>query len=210
MRWRWCRGIYRRYDDSWWLLITTCVEGSAYEGEEKEHLSPLGLSEGQWAFHVSIRHHFLRRPFLQTDEIFKKQMSVLNEALDFVKTRYEGMEEQFSNNRVIVRPLSWLVCIGPFQPPNKGDSHYWDPGNPFSTFSFFSQNKRGTPTTEIRKSFFHVQFFLHTRGPPTTKIQETPFQLSVFSPNKGGLQLLRSGNPFSMFSFFSKQWGGSN
>ena len=86
MRWRWCRGIYRRYDDSWWLLITTCVEGSAYEGEEKEHLSPLGLSEGQWAFHVSIRHHFLRRPFLQTDKIFKKT-SALNEALDFVKTR---------------------------------------------------------------------------------------------------------------------------
>ena len=72
MWWRWCRGIYRRYDDSWWLLITTCVEGSAYEGEEEEHLSPLGLSEGQWAFHVSIRHHFLRRPFLQTDMIFEK------------------------------------------------------------------------------------------------------------------------------------------
>ena len=45
---------------------------SAYEGEEEEHLSPLGLSEGQWAFHVSIRHHFLRRPFLQTDMIFEK------------------------------------------------------------------------------------------------------------------------------------------
>ena len=141
MRWRWCRGIYRRYDDSWWLLITTCVEGSAYEGEEKEHLSPLGLSEGQWAFHVSIRHHFLRRPFLQTDEIFKKQMSVLNEALDFVKTRYEGMEEQFSNNRVIVRPLSWLVCIGPFQPPNKG----------------------GLPLLRSRKSLLHFQFFLSKR-----------------------------------------------
>ena len=50
------------------------MEGSAYEGEEKEHLSPLGLSEGQWAFHVSIRHHFLRRPFLQTDMIFEKNI----------------------------------------------------------------------------------------------------------------------------------------
>ena len=104
------------------------MEGSAYEGEEKEHLSPLGLSEGQWAFHVSIRHHFLRRPFLQTDKIFKKKEKLhlleLVEALDFMKTRCECFKERFSNNRVIVRSLSWLVCIGPFQPPNKGDSHY--------------------------------------------------------------------------------------
>ena len=79
-----------------------------------------------------------------------------------MKTRCECFKERFSNNRVIVRSLSWLVCIGPFQPPNKGDSHYWDPGNPFSTFSFFSkQGAGGTPTSEIRKSFLHVWFFLH-------------------------------------------------
>ena len=71
------------------------MEGSAYEGEEKEHLSPLGLSEGQWAFHVSIRHHFLRRPFLQTDKICQKKTSVLNEALDFVKMRCEGIKKRF-------------------------------------------------------------------------------------------------------------------
>ena len=31
---------------------------SAYEGEEEEHLSPLGIREDHWAFHGSIRHHF--------------------------------------------------------------------------------------------------------------------------------------------------------
>ena len=165
-------GIYRRYDDSWWLLITTCVEGSAYEGEEKEHLSPLGLSEGQWAFHVSIRHHFLRRPFLQTEKIFH----VLNEALEFVKMRCEGIEERFSNNRVIVRPLSWLVCIGPFQPPNKGGTPTTEIQEILSPLSVFSPNKEGTPTTEIRKSFLQFQLFQQTRE---------------------GLHLLRSGNPFS-------------
>ena len=139
-------------------MITTCVEGSAYEGEEKEHLSPLGLSEGQWAFHVSIRHHFLRRPFLQTEKIFH----VLNEALEFVKMRCEGIEERFSNNRVIVRPLSWLVCIGPFQPPNKGGLPLLRSRKSFLHIQF-SPNKGGTPTTEIRKSFLHVQFFLQTR-----------------------------------------------
>ena len=158
--------IYRRYDDSWWLLITTCVEGSAYEGEEKEHLSPLGLSEGQWAFHVSIRHHFLRRPFLQTDMIFEKnKTSVLNEALDFVKMWCEGIEERFSNNRVIVRPLSWLVCIGPFQPPNKG----------------------GTPTTEIQEILSPLSFFFSKQGGDSNDWdQEILSPLSAFSTNKGG------------------------
>ena len=93
---------------------------------------------------------------------FSKKTTVLNEALDFVKTRCEGIEERFSNNRVIVRPLSWLVCIGPFQPPNKG----------------------GLPLLRSRKSFLQFQFFLQTRR---------------------GLQLQRSGNPFSTFSFFNKQ-----
>ena len=156
------------------------MEGSAYEGEEKEHLSPLGLSEGQWAFHVSIRHHFLRRPFLQTDEIFKKQMSVLNEALDFVKTRYEGMEEQFSNNRVIVRPLSWLVCIGPFQPPNKG----------------------GLPLLRSRKSFLHFQFFLQTRGGQKLLRSRKPFSIYSFFYKQGRAPTTEIRKPFLHVRFF--------
>ena len=45
-------------------------------------------------------------------------------------------------------------------------------------------------------------------GTPTTEIQEIPSPLSVFSlKTRGGLQLLKSGNPFSMFSFFSTQGG---
>ena len=90
----------------------------------------------------------------------------MNDALNYVKMRCEGIEERFSNNRVIVRPLSWLVCIGPFQPPNKG----------------------GLPLLRSRKSFLYFQFFLQTRvgGAPTTEIQEILSPLSVFSPNKGG------------------------
>ena len=106
----------------------------------------------------------------------KNKTSVLNEALDFVKMWCEGIEERFSNNRVIVRPLSWLVCIGPFQPPNKGGTPTTEIQEILSPLSVFSPNKEGTPTTEIRKSFLHFQLFQQTRE---------------------GLHLLRSGNPFS-------------
>ena len=95
-------------------------------------------------------------------------------------------------------------------PPHKGASHYSDPGNPFSTFSFFSK-QGGTPTTEIRNSLLHFQLFLQTREGLQLLRSGNPFSMfSFFSKQGRGLQLLRSGNPFSIFSLFSKQGRDSN
>ena len=78
---------------------------SAYEGEEEEHLSPLGIREGHQAFHGSIRHHFhLHLCHHQQHFCRKKSMK----------------GKGFCNNHVIVGLLSWLVCIGPFTASKQG------------------------------------------------------------------------------------------
>ena len=193
MRWRWCRGRRGDISEIWRFLMIIdydvcgriCIwrRGKRTSVSIRPQRGPVGFSR---IYSSSFSSQAISSNWY---DFRKNKTSVLNEALDFVKMWCEGIEERFSNNRVIVRPLSWLVCIGPFQPPNKGGTPTTEIQEILSPLSFFSPNKGGTPTTEIRKSFLHVQFFLQTRR---------------------GLQWLRSGNPFSTFRFFFKQGRDSN
>ena len=110
--------------------------------------------------------------------------------------RCEGIKKRFFNNRVIVRPLSWLVCIGPFQPPNKGGLPLLRSRKSFLHFQFFLQARGGR---QILRSGDHVSmfsFFSKQGENPPTEIKEILSPCSVVSPNKGRLQVLRSGSPF--------------
>ena len=116
----------------------------------------------------------------------KNKTSVLNEALDFVKMWCEGIEERFSNNRVIVRPLSWLVCIGPFQPPNKGGLSLLRSRKSFLHFHFFLQTRGGLQQLRSGNPFSMFSFFSKQGGDSNDWDQEILSPLSAFSSNKGG------------------------
>ena len=80
---------------------------SAYEGEEEEHLSPLGIREGHQAFHGSIRHHFHLHPCRHQQHFCRK-------------TRMK--KKGFCNYRVMG---PWDCCPGWYalalsKPPNRG------------------------------------------------------------------------------------------